>query len=83
LVVVVAVVVIVVTLVTIGVFRVRSACPYQAIPQFDRNVFVNGAGVRLLLLHSQFRQKIENDARFHFKLTRQLVDPNFLHRRDC
>jgi len=37
----------------------------------------------LLLLHTQFRQQFENYTRFDFKLPRQLVDPDFLHRRDC
>jgi hypothetical protein len=67
----------------VGVFRMHSATSDQAVPQFNCNVFVNGAGMRFLFLHTQFRQQIENDARLHFKLSRQLVDPNFLHRRDC
>jgi hypothetical protein len=79
----VAVVVIMVARMPVGVFRTDSATSDQAVPQFDRNVFVNGAGMRLLFLHPQFRQQIENDARLDLKLSRQLVDPNFLHRRDC
>jgi hypothetical protein len=78
-----AVVVFVVARMAVGVFRTYSVTPDQAVPQFNCNVFVNRAGMRLLFLHTQFRQQIENDARFHFKLPRQLVDPNFLHRRDC
>jgi hypothetical protein len=67
----------------VRIFRSHSASPDQAVPQFNCNVFVNGAGMRLLFLHTKFRQQIENDARLHFKLSRQLVNPNFLHRRDC
>jgi hypothetical protein len=52
-------------------------------PEFECDVFVDRAGVRLFLLHAQVRQHVENDARFHFKLPRQLIDPDFLHRRDC
>jgi hypothetical protein len=55
----------------------------QAPPEFQCDVFVDRAGVRLLLLHAQVRQHVENDARFYFKLPRQLIDPDFLHRRDC
>ena len=51
--------------------------------QFECNVLVNRAGVRLFLLHAQAGQHVEDDARFHFKLPRQLIDPDFLHRRDC
>jgi hypothetical protein len=79
----VIVVVIVVVRVAIGVFGMWSIGSDQAGSQFDSNVFVNGAGVRFLFLHAQFRQQIEYDARFHFKLPRQLVNPNFLHRRNC
>jgi hypothetical protein len=57
--------------------------PEQAVAQHQRDIFVNGARVRLLLLHAQFGQQIENGVRFHFQFPRQLVDPDFLHRRDC
>jgi hypothetical protein len=56
---------------------------HQAPPEFQCDVFVDRAGVRLLLLHAKVRQHVENDARFYFKLPRQLIDPDFLHRRDC
>ncbi len=55
----------------------------QAISQRYRDLFVDRAGMRLLFLHAQVRQQVENDARFYFKLPRQLVDPDFFHRRDC
>jgi hypothetical protein len=55
----------------------------EAATKFERNVLVDRAGVRLFLLHAQLGQHVEDDARFHFKLPRQLIDPDFLHRRDC
>lgn len=79
----VAVVVVMIAGMAIGVFRVHTVAPDESVPQFDRNVFVNGAGMRLFFLHAQFRQQIEYDAGLNLKLPRQLVDPNFLHRRDC
>ncbi len=54
----------------------------QSAAQFKGNVFVYGAGVRLFFLHTQYGQHIDNCARFYFKLPRQLVDPDFLHRRE-
>jgi len=55
----------------------------QPVAQRDRDIFVHRAGMGLLLLDSQLRQEIENDTGLNFKLARQLVYPNFLHRRDC
>jgi hypothetical protein len=55
----------------------------KAAAQFECDVLVDRAGVRLFLLHAQDRQHVEDDARFYFKLPRQLIDPDFLHRRDC
>ena len=43
-------------------------------------IFIDRAGVRLLLLHAQFGQHFDNHARFDFKFPRQLVDSDFLHR---
>jgi hypothetical protein len=39
---------------------------YQAIAQCERHLFIDRTGVRLLFLHAQVGQQIENDARFHF-----------------
>jgi hypothetical protein len=55
----------------------------DALTKCNGDVFIDRAGVRLLLLHAQFRQEIENGARLNFQLACQLVDPNFLHRGDC
>jgi hypothetical protein len=55
----------------------------QPLPQYNGNVLIDRAGMRFLLLHAQFGQQIENNAGLHFKLPRQLVDSDFLHRRDC
>lgn len=60
---------------------VRGTCQTRA--QLNRYILFDGTRVRLLLLHSQFRQEIEYNARLHFKLARQLVDSDFLHRGDC
>jgi hypothetical protein len=51
--------------------------------ELERHILVDRTGVRLLLLHAQFRQHVDNDAWLYFKLTSQLIDPDFLHRRDC
>lgn len=51
--------------------------------QFNGNVFIDRAGVRLFLVHAHFGQQVEYDARFHFKFPRQLVDSDLLHRTDC
>jgi hypothetical protein len=49
----------------------------------NRHILVDRAGVRLLFTHPKFREEIENDAGFNFQFPGQLVNPNFLHRRDC
>jgi hypothetical protein len=72
--------------VTVEAFRKRCARSIgtgQVTAQRERDVFIDRAGMRFLLLHAQFGQQIDNDARFHLKLPRQLVDSDFLHRRDC
>jgi hypothetical protein len=48
--------------------------------QGERHILVDGVGVRQLAFDTVFRQEIENDARLNFQFTRQLVDPDFLHR---
>jgi hypothetical protein len=49
--------------------------------QLDGDVLVDGAGVRLLLGHSQLGEPIENFVSLDLQLTRQLVDANLLHRK--
>lgn len=51
--------------------------------QFNSDIFIDRAGVRLFLVHAHFGQQIEYDARLHFKFPRQLVDSDLLHRTDC
>jgi hypothetical protein len=55
----------------------------EAALEFDSNLFVDRAGMRLLLLHTQFGKHVDDDAGFDLKLPSQLVDSDFLHRRDC
>jgi len=46
-----------------------------------RDIFVDGAGMRLLLLNAEVRQKIQNHIWFYFQFTRQLINPDLqLHR---
>ncbi len=51
--------------------------------QFNSDIFIDRAGMRLFLVHAHFGQQIEYDARLHFKFPRQLVDSDLLHRTDC
>jgi hypothetical protein len=48
--------------------------------QFDGDVFVDGAGMRLLLRDAQFGKALEDFMSLDFQLPRQLVDANLLHR---
>jgi hypothetical protein len=50
--------------------------------ELERHIFINRTGVRLFLLHAQFGQHVEYDTGFYFKLPRQLINSNFLHRRE-
>ena len=60
--------------------RIRAV---EAALEFDGNLFVYGAGMRLFLLHTQFGQHVDDDAGLDLKFPSQLVDSDFLHRRDC
>jgi hypothetical protein len=55
----------------------------EAAFQFNGNLFVDRAGMRLLLVHAQFGQHVDDNAGLHLKLPSQLVNSDFLHRRDC
>jgi hypothetical protein len=48
--------------------------------QLDRHVFIDGAGMRLLLRDAEFREPLQYFMSFDFQLPRQLIDPNLLHR---
>jgi hypothetical protein len=60
--------------------RIRAV---EAALEFDGNLFVYRAGMRLFLLHAQFGQHIDDDAGLDLKFPSQLVNSDFLHRRDC
>ena len=49
--------------------------------QLYRHVFVDGAGVRLLLGYAQFGEPVQYLVGLDFQLPRQLVDTNLLHRQ--
>lgn len=53
----------------------------KPIAQLERHILVHRAGMRLLLLHTQFGQHVDDYARFYLKLPCQLVDSDFLHRK--
>jgi hypothetical protein len=62
--------------------RLQIGCIESVQPaQLECDVLVDGAGVRLLLLHSQFREPIENLVSLDFQLSRQLIDSNLFHRK--
>ena len=46
---------------------------------FQRNVIVNRAGMRLLFVDAQFGEQFQDFVRLYFELTGQLVDSNFTH----
>jgi hypothetical protein len=50
-------------------------------PDGPRNVVVNRAGMRLLFRDTKFGQELDDPARLHFELTRQLVNASFSHIR--
>jgi hypothetical protein len=51
----------------------------QTAPKLQRNLVVQGAGVRLLVRDSQLRQQLEEHIWFYFELASQLIDANFTH----
>jgi hypothetical protein len=57
----------------------RSVEAVQA-PQLEGDVFIDRAGVRLLLGDAELRKPLENLVSLHFQFARQLVDANLLHR---
>jgi hemin uptake protein HemP len=66
-----------------GILSARRAVASQTVFESDGDIFIDRAGVRLLFLHAQFGQQVENDSRLHLELPGQLVDSDFLHRRNC
>jgi hypothetical protein len=58
-------------------WSIRSKKPFA---KLERDIFIYRAGVRSLLLHAQFGQHFDDHSGFYFKLPRQLVDSDFLHR---
>ncbi len=51
----------------------------QTLAQQFRDILVDRTGVSLLLRDAEFRQQVQNRARFYLELPRQFIDPNFLH----
>jgi hypothetical protein len=50
--------------------------------EFQGHIFIYRAGVRFLFLHAQPRQHVDYDTGLHLKFARQLIDSDFLHRRE-
>jgi hypothetical protein len=69
-----------------GLLLVPSGAPVffptrarQALAQQFRNIFVDRTGVGLLFGDTEFRQEVQDRARFYLELPRQFINPNFLH----
>jgi hypothetical protein len=62
----------------LSVFRKLKA---KTDAQFIGDVFIDGARVRELFRHSQFRQQVQNQVRLHLQLTCKHVDADLLHIR--
>ena len=52
-------------------------------PQLYRDIFVNRAGVGLLLGDTQFREQLQNFVSLYFQLSSQLVNANLSHKNSC
>jgi hypothetical protein len=48
-------------------------------PQFERDIFVDRAGVGLLLCYAQFGKLVQDLVCFDFQLPSQLINTNLLH----
>jgi hypothetical protein len=48
--------------------------------QLESHVFIDRAGMRLLFNDAQFGEPVEDLVSLDFQLSRQLIDPNLLHR---
>ena len=51
----------------------------HALPDKQRHVFVERAGMRLFFSNTQLSQRFENHVGFNFELAGQLIDANFAH----
>ena len=49
-------------------------------PQFDGDVFVDRAGMGLLLGYAQLGELVQNLVRFDFQLPSQLINANLVHK---
>ena len=61
---------------TVPARRILGPVLLDILPHEYRFVFFNGAGVRLLLGHADFRQRIENGLALYFQLSCQIVNSN-------
>jgi hypothetical protein len=55
--------------------------PREIATQAFCHLFIDGAGVSFLLSHPHVRQRFEDLLRLYLKLPRQLVNPNFSHKK--
>jgi len=65
------------------IFRFRvllGDLPAEEPPQFDGDIFVDRAGVRLLLGYAQLRELVEDLVRLDLQLPSQLINTNLVHR---
>ena len=51
----------------------------KALAQQFSNILIHRAGMGFLFGHPEFRQEVQNRARFDLELPRQLIDANLLH----
>jgi hypothetical protein len=56
-----------------------STAARHVTPNDQSQVVVKRAGMSLLVVDAEFREKVEYNARLHFELACQLIDPNFAH----
>jgi hypothetical protein len=60
--------------------RVRASADHAEVSANQiRRVFVQRAGVGLLLGHAQLGEQVENALRLYLELSRQLINPDFAH----
>jgi hypothetical protein len=57
----------------------RSAATGHVPPDDQRDVVVKRAGMGLLVVDAEFGKDVEYNARLHFELACQLIDPDFAH----
>ena len=61
----------------VGCERRRSTATGDVTANDQSQVVVKRAGMGLLVMDAELGKKVENNARLHFELACQLIDPNF------